>query len=176
MSDFAVSYLGDEICSKVKPNCKTEIREFYSRKFLVWFLGSLSLIFGERTYSISTKHLLPFKLGPIQHSRSSCPEVFLEKGVPEICSKFTRKVISVKLLSNFIEIALKCGCFPVNLLYIFGPPFTINTSGCLLLTLWFVSLLTTDFLQKSWFLGNEEFTSCRRVHEFFSGQLMTLSV
>ena len=149
MSDFAVSYLGDEICSKVKPNCKTEIREFYSRKFLVWFLGSLSLIFGERTYSISTKHLLPFKLGPIQHSRSSRPEVFLGKGVPEICSKFTRKVISVKLLSNFFEIALQCGCFPVNLLYIFGPPFTMNTSGCLLLTLWFVNLSATDFLQKN---------------------------
>ena len=35
--------------------------------------------------------------------------------------------------SNFIEIALRHGCSPVNLLYIFRPPCFKNISGWLLL-------------------------------------------
>ena len=56
--------------------------------------------------------------------RSSRPEVFLRIGVLKICRKFTkdhpcRSVISVTLLCNFIEIAFRHGCSPVNLLHIF---------------------------------------------------------
>ena len=52
----------------------------------------------------------------------------LRKRCSKICSKFTgehpcRNVISVKLLCKFIEITLRHGCFPVNLLHIFGKPF-----------------------------------------------------
>ena len=70
--------------------------------------------------------------------RSSRPEVFLRKGALKICSKFTgehpcRSVISIKLLCNFIEIALRHGCFPVNLLHIFRTPLLKNISGWLLL-------------------------------------------
>ena len=70
--------------------------------------------------------------------RSSHPEVFYEKGVLKICSKFIgerpcRSVISIKLLCNFIEITLLHGCSPVNLLHIFRTPFPRNTSGRLLL-------------------------------------------
>ena len=36
---------------------------------------------------------------------------------------------------NFIEITLRYGCFPVNLLHIFRTPFSKNTSGRLHLTL-----------------------------------------
>ena len=67
--------------------------------------------------------------------RSSRPEVLLGKGVLKICSKFTgehpcRSAISAKLLCNFIEIALRNGCSPVNLLHIFRTPFLLkNTSG-----------------------------------------------
>ena len=42
-------------------------------------------------------------------------------------------MISIKLLCNFIEIALWYGCSPVNLLHIFRTPFLKNTSGWLLL-------------------------------------------
>ena len=38
-----------------------------------------------------------------------------------------------KVASNFIEIALRHGCSPVNLLHIFRTPFPRNTSGWLLL-------------------------------------------
>ena len=60
------------------------------------------------------------------------------KSVLKICSKFTgehpcRSAISIKLLCNFIEIALRHGCSPVNLLHIFRTPFPKNTSGRLLL-------------------------------------------
>ena len=48
----------------------------------------------------------------------------VEKDVLKIYSKFTgeqpcRDVISKKLLYNFIEIILRHGCSPVNLLHIF---------------------------------------------------------
>ena len=71
--------------------------------------------------------------------RCSLPEVFLEKGVLEICRKFTgehagRSPISKKLQSNFIEMSLQHGCSPVNLLHIFRTPFPKNTSGGLLLS------------------------------------------
>ena len=66
--------------------------------------------------------------------------MFLEKDFLKICSKFTgehpcRSVISIKLQSNFIEIALRHGCSPVSLLYIFRTPFPRNTSGWLLLNI-----------------------------------------
>ena len=66
--------------------------------------------------------------------------MFLGKGVLKICSKFTgehpcRGAISVKLLCNFNEIALRHGCSPVNLLHIFRTPFLKNVSRWLLLTL-----------------------------------------
>ena len=62
----------------------------------------------------------------------------LRKAVLKICSKFTgehpcRSVISINLQSNFIEIALRLGCSPVNSLHIFRTPFPKNTSGELLL-------------------------------------------
>ena len=77
---------------------------------------------------------------PFKGYRSSRPEVFLRKGVLKICSKFTgehpcRSVISIKLRSSFIEIALQHGCSPVNLLCIFRTPFPRNTSRLLLLGL-----------------------------------------
>ena len=64
--------------------------------------------------------------------------MFLRKSVLEICSKFTgeypcRSAISVKLQRNFIEIALRNGYSPVNLLHIFRTPFPNNTSGWQLL-------------------------------------------
>ena len=70
--------------------------------------------------------------------RNSTPEVFLLKVVQKIFSKFIgkhpcRTVISIKLQSNFIEIALQHGWCLVNLLNIFKTPFKKNTSGRLFL-------------------------------------------
>ena len=80
--------------------------------------------------------------------RSSHPDVFLRKGVLKICSKVTgehpcRSVISIKLLCNFIEIALRHRCSPVNLLRIFKTPFPKNISGWLLLKV--LKVLWWDF-------------------------------
>ena len=74
----------------------------------------------------------------MQPIRNSCSEVFLEKVVQKTSSEFTGEhtcgaLISVKLLCNFIEITLRHGCSPVNLLYSFRAPFPKNTSGQLLL-------------------------------------------
>ena len=69
--------------------------------------------------------------------RISHTKVFLRKGVLKICSKFTgerpcRSAISIKLHCNFNEMALRCGCSPVNLLHIFRIPISKNTPGRLL--------------------------------------------
>ena len=70
----------------------------------------------------------------IQILRSTRSEVFLRKRILKICSKFTgehpcRNVISIKLLCNFIEIALRHGCSTVNVLHIFRTPFPQNSFG-----------------------------------------------
>ena len=105
--------------SKIKHSSKSHrcLFAFYRRIFLKLLLG-----LKERLNTF----------------RSSRPEVFLTKGVLKIYSKFTgehpcRSAISIKLLCNFIEIALRYGCSPVSLLHIFRKPFSRNTSGWLLL-------------------------------------------
>ena len=62
------------------------------------------------------------------------------KGVLKLCGKFTgehtcRSAISVKMLSNFIGIALPHGCSPVNFQHILKTSFPRKTSGWLLLKL-----------------------------------------
>ena len=70
--------------------------------------------------------------------RSSPLEVLLGKGSLKICSKFTgehpcRSAISIKLQSSFIEVPLRHGFSPANLLHIFRTPFLESSSGGLLL-------------------------------------------
>ena len=89
-----------------------------------------NFISQRNTYNTSSKRL--------KSSRSSHPEMFPGKGVRKICSKFTgehpcRCAISIKLFCCFIEIALRHGCSPVNLLHIFRTPFLKNTFERLLL-------------------------------------------
>ena len=73
--------------------------------------------------------------------RNSPPEVFLEKGVLKICSKFTgedpcQSVISIKLLcfadlrpATLLKKRLWHRYFPVNFAKFFRTPFSQNTSG-----------------------------------------------
>ena len=71
--------------------------------------------------------------------RSSHLEVFWRKSVLKICIKFTgehpcRSAISIKLLCNFVETAVRHECSPVNLVHISRRLFPRNTSGWLLLS------------------------------------------
>ena len=84
--------------------------------------------------------------------RSSRPEMFLGKDVLKICSKFAgehpcQSAISIKLLCNFIEIALRHGRFLVNLLRIFRTPFAKNTSRPLLLKFRLMKFQQINLLQ-----------------------------
>ena len=68
-----------------------------------------------------TVQILQWLVGTATECTSSHSEVFLEKAVLKMCSKFTREqpcqsAVSINLQSNFIEIALRYGCSPVNLL------------------------------------------------------------
>ena len=65
--------------------------------------------------------------------RSSRPEIFLGKVFWKYVEYPCWSVNSIKLLCNFIEIALRHGCTLVNLLHIFRTPIPGNTSGRLLL-------------------------------------------
>ena len=67
--------------------------------------------------------------------RSSRPEVFLGKVILKICRKFTCDFNKVAKKSNFIEIAFRLGCSPIDLLHMFRTPFPRNNSGWLLLEL-----------------------------------------
>ena len=80
----------------------------------------------------------PEKVPASTRNRSSTSEVFLGKSVLKICNKFTgenpcQSEISIKLLYNFIEITLRHGCYPVNLVHIFRPPIYKDTYGKVLL-------------------------------------------
>ena len=70
-------------------------------------------------------------------------EGILRKGNLKICSKFTgehpcQSIISIKLFCNFIEITLRHGRCPVNLLHILRTPFLKNSCGQLLLEFLFI--------------------------------------
>ena len=85
------------------------------------------------------KYLFVTWVTQLQFQKQPRPEMFLRKGVLKIFSKFTgehpcKSAVSIKLLSNFIEIELWHGCSPVNLLHIFRTYFLKNTSGWLLLS------------------------------------------
>ena len=91
--------------------------------------------------------------------RSSHPEVFLEKCILKICSKFTgehpcRSVSSVKLLCSFIEIILRHWCSPVNLLDIFRTSFSTKTLGRLLLNIYSGNKKPFENIQCNVFLRN----------------------
>ena len=77
-------------------------------------------------------------------SRSSYPEMFLEKSVLKICRKFTGEhpcqcLVLITLQNSFIEIALWHERSRVNLLYIFRISFPKNTSEGLRLQIIFKS-------------------------------------
>ena len=113
VEDFTLKHLLlFEICSR-------EIRE----KFVCKHLETIEYV----------KNWLTLQLQSYSH-----PEVLLGKGVLKIFGKFTeehpcRSVISIKFQSNFIEITLRHGCSPVNLLHFFRTPFPRNAIGWLLL-------------------------------------------
>ena len=109
----------------------------------------ISLLFGEddlkvRLYFIDYYSFVNWSKLP-QNSRSSHPEVFLGRVFLKICSKITEEhpcqsAILTKLQSNLIrfqstliEITLRHGCSPLNLLYILRTSFPKSTSLWLLL-------------------------------------------
>ena len=117
------------ICSKL--TIKTTERCQGSQQFCISVFSEFFLNF----YCFQV--LFSFSSNKESIYRSSSRDVFLGKGVLNICSKFTgenpcRSVISIKLQSNYIEITLRHGCSPVNLLHN-SRTFPKNTYGGLLL-------------------------------------------
>ena len=58
-----------------------------------------------------------------------------------------RRVISIKLQSNFIEISLRHGFYPVNLLHIFRTSLYKNTSGGLLICQTYLNIVHKTWLR-----------------------------
>ena len=116
--------------------------------------------------------------------KRSLQKVFLGKGVQKICTKFTWEhqrlsEISIKLLCNFIEITLRHGCSPVNLLNIFRTPFPTKTFGGLLLKIICGQLLlATTFTFFNWFVSrfsSEHFMRRKNSSIFFHATLQALT-
>ena len=121
---------------------------FFRLKKFIWkrYMQFVKKIFWSlRKIQITRKRFKMKYLSLVLHkphliwiwSRSSHPEVFLEKGVLKICSKFTgkhpwRSVISIKL----------------NLMHIFTTSFLKNISGPLRLEL---VAITSSNREKKWF-------------------------
>ena len=102
--------------------------------------SSLAMVF-----IVSEKYFLSKTLEfPENVFRSGPPDVLGQK-VLKICSKFTGEhpcwtVNWIKMHCNFMEIALQCGCFPVNLLDIFRTLLTKTLmKGCF----WFFNRLVS---------------------------------
>ena len=86
-------------------------------------------IFAFITRSEKTHYYCSFEKQPPRGVlRKGCSEQQIYRRTP------MPKCDSIKLLFNFIEIALWRGCSPANLLYIFRTPFSKNNSGWLLLS------------------------------------------
>ena len=88
----------------------------------MFYILAVLKIFAKFTKKIGSSHL----------------DLFLGNGVLKICRNFTgehscRRAISKMLQSNFIEIALRRGCSPLNFKHIFKTSFSKNASGRLLL-------------------------------------------
>ena len=87
-------------------------------------LPNLKIFWCFQGVEISNTGLQWLKLREKISLRSSRLQVFLGKDILKIWSKFTgdhpcRSAISIKLQSNFIEMVLRHGWSPVNLLHIF---------------------------------------------------------
>ena len=124
LDDLSITW--DSMCQLPNYTSNHEIRVIVKEVlFLFTFIKGLSLKPDLIYVSIIKiwKQLLWQSYQIKGEYRSSCPEVFLGKGVLKICSNFTGEhpcwsLISIKLLCNFIEITLRHGYSSVNLLHI----------------------------------------------------------
>ena len=125
-----LSGIKDKLPSKSKMN-KCCVLSFCSIFVLVRLVANFSFHFVKKTV------FLNLGKSKTQNINRSSPAEELSSYLKK-CSKFTgeypcRSVISVKLLCNFIEITLRHGCSPVDLLHTFRTTFSKKTSGGLLL-------------------------------------------
>ena len=112
----------------------TRMKKVFSIKIVVnnnFFLYFLTNTF-ERSHFENFNRASHLKLTEADTQRCSWKKVFW-KHAATLQENPCRSVISKRLLCNFIEITLRHGCSPVNLLSIFRTRFTKNTSGLLLL-------------------------------------------
>ena len=105
--------------------------------------------------------------------------MFLGKDVLKICRKFAGKhpcrcVISIKLQSNFIQITLRLGCSPLNLLYDFRKPFYKNISGGLLLEI--TILLSLLLLLKYYFTNFTNYSEYHFLFKFRDSSISTVII
>ena len=111
----------------------TRMKKVFSIKIVVnnnFFLYFLTNTF-ERSHFENFNRASHLKLTEADTQRCSWKKVFW-KHAATLQENPCRSVISKRLLCNFIEITLRHGCSPVNLLHISRTRFTRNTSGRLL--------------------------------------------
>ena len=109
------------------------------------FLSVISLSVIEANWRVSPLTESRFFIEAVLSKEASQkqPFMFLRKVVRKICSKFTgehpcRSTIPINLFCNFVEITLRHGCSPVNLLHTFQTPFLKSIRGffCFQFSFW----------------------------------------
>ena len=88
----------------------------------------------------------PPKGVPRKRCSENIQQIYRRTSMPRCDFNKVACVISIKLQSNFIEIAPRHGGSPVSLLHIFRIPFLKNTSGWLLLNLYFAMIFEKEEL------------------------------
>ena len=141
--------------SKKLRYCKEKTHRFSWSLLMIFFLQRGLIRWQLLLYVFLVRLTMQLARSFIFLSLFFFPRIFfsiLLKGVLKICSKFTgghpcRSVISIKFFRNFIEIALRHGCSPVNFQHIFRTPFYKNTYGGVLLN---VSMKLLTELARIW--------------------------
>ena len=107
-----------------------QIYENNTSKFLIQDFSNIRIT--RTLFSINCNICKYQKQPPRGVPRKSCSEILQQiyRRTPMPKCNFNKVVIEIEI---FIEIALRHGCSPVNLLHIFRTPFLKNTSGWLFL-------------------------------------------
>ena len=133
-------------------NSQYQERSCQSKKYSDHLCGSKNIYKNSHIYIFSNAklsaklHLLPVRMVWLVQKQPSRGAV--RKRCSKSMQQIYRKTPMLKLQSNFIEITLRHGCSPVNLLHILRTPFSKNTSRRLLLLVHDFLTLTSPFREK----------------------------
>ena len=98
---------------------------------------------------------------PSKRCSENMQQIYRKTAIPSDLNKVAKQLYLIKLQSNFIEITLRHGYSPLNLLHIFRTSFTRNASEWMLLDfiVLYYQLLQIFFNKATWFRLSSSLTN-----------------